>query len=121
MIIDKFKAEENIILRTINEDVIDCFKNNNVFVAGGAITSVFTNREINDLDIYFRNEKDLVFTLHELLEGEFEFRLVMTCMTDRSILFIDNDTQQKIQFITFKYFETPIFKQFRPLKYHANG
>lgn len=31
--------------------------NQNVFLAGGALTSVFSNQKINDLDFYFRSER----------------------------------------------------------------
>ena len=43
--------EERILLSTM-DIVSDTLAEAGAFIAGGAITSVFTNKEINDLDIF---------------------------------------------------------------------
>lgn len=39
------------------------------FIAGGAITSIFTNKEVNDLDIYFRSKEDLKCFIQSTFNG----------------------------------------------------
>lgn len=39
------------------KSLIQDFKDQKVMIAGGAITSLFCNREINDIDVYFRTEE----------------------------------------------------------------
>ena len=43
----------------VSANVWKLFSSYNVIIGGGAITSVFCNREVNDLDIYLRSEDDL--------------------------------------------------------------
>jgi hypothetical protein len=52
-----FYHEQQIIKRYIG-DLIPILKENNAILAGGAITSVFTNTIPNDFDIFFRCEQD---------------------------------------------------------------
>lgn len=70
------------------------------FLAGGAITSIFTGKEINDFDIYFRSAEDLAEALYNDYNDQY-----IIAKTDKAILFKDNGV--KIQFIYFRYFETP--------------
>lgn len=51
-----YEREKFIIKKAINEAGLPM---GDYFVAGGACTSVFSNKRINDIDIYFRTEKDL--------------------------------------------------------------
>jgi hypothetical protein len=47
---------------TFNDDkdtLFKCLAKNEAFIAGGAISSLFTNRVVNDWDIFFRNEDAL--------------------------------------------------------------
>ena len=66
-------------------------------LAGGAITSLFTRKDINDFDIYFRSKE----LLADFLYGEMERRWV-TAHTDKSILF--SVEGKPIQAIAFRYF-----------------
>lgn len=80
-------------------------KNYNCFVAGGAITSVFTNKEINDIDIYFRSKDDL---RNFMINNE----LFIVYATDKSFTFKEKDVvYQAIFFDTFKSAED-IFDRF---------
>lgn len=45
-----------LILKLIDEKLFKLLATNNAFVAGGAISSLFTNRPINDLDLFFPTE-----------------------------------------------------------------
>lgn len=70
-----------------------------IIVAGGAITSIFTNSDINDVDMYFRSKRDL----SDFLCNEMDSNWVIA-HTDKAFLFKQNNI--KIQAIHFKYFET---------------
>ena len=41
-------------------DLYRLLEDTNAIVAGGAITSIFSNKEINDVDVYFRKIEDMV-------------------------------------------------------------
>ena len=74
-------------------------KRYHVIVAGGCITSLFTNKEINDVDMYFKSKKDLSDFLYEEMQANW-----VIAHTDKAILFkYDN---KKIQAIYFKFYET---------------
>lgn len=70
-----------------------------VIVAGGAITSIFTNSDINDVDMYFRSKRDL----SDFLCNEMDSNWVIA-HTDKAFLFKQNNI--KIQAIHFKCFKT---------------
>lgn len=79
-------------------------KDNNAILAGGAITSLFTRKPINDFDIYFRNEDDAISALHDC--GSIH------SMSKKAVITISNG--KMIQLIYFKYFNTAheIFESF---------
>lgn len=56
---EDFIREARILKSLINDDVYKILQRLDVMVAGGAITSLFSNRDINDLDLYFRSWDDL--------------------------------------------------------------
>ena len=107
-----FNREINVLLDDIlGEDVYSILKENKCIIAGGALTSLFTNKEINDVDVYFRSKKLLGLTLLEMFRGDFKMRCVN--VADKSITFI-NESGYKVQFIVYKFFKNviEIFKDF---------
>lgn len=54
-----FQREARIIRSMFNKDIYEILKRLDAIVAGGTLTSLFSNREVNDLDIYFRSWDDL--------------------------------------------------------------
>lgn len=56
---EQFPRERHLLLKNISIDLFKEFKKYNVYILGGALTSVFTNSKINDLDIYFRDKIDI--------------------------------------------------------------
>lgn len=86
----------------------DRFKKYGCFLAGGAITSLFTNSEVNDYDIYFRNKE----LLSKFLEYEIRDRNWVKVVTDKAFS-IESDGN-KFQFIFFDYFDSAedIFETF---------
>jgi len=78
------------------------------FAAGGAVTSVFTNTEINDVDVYFKTKEDF----ERAVEGAYEDGLWCVSTSKRAVTFAD--ANNIIQFMYFDFFSTAqdIFKAF---------
>ncbi len=98
-----------------NQDVFNLLKKANCFIAGGAITSLFSGKDINDIDVYFRDFNSLNFVLQNLFKVEdsdeldmlnvSSFSLIYTNYTKKSILFTKDGLN--VQLIYFKFFNTP--------------
>lgn len=86
----------------VSESVWELFQDCNVIIAGGAITSTFCNREVNDIDVYVRSEDDFFKFISSVYEGN--YKLIAANMTNRSILFRDKETKQDVQLIIYKFF-----------------
>lgn len=104
------KAEINRLKLLITEDIWEVLKEHKAIIAGGAITSIFTNQPINDIDVYFRSEEDLHRVILEAwgysrcpMLGSHD--LTVNSVTKRSVLTMSKDTGQHIQLMSFKYFE----------------
>lgn len=52
-----YQFEKNKLYAYLGEELVEALKRNEAIIAGGAITSLFNNKEINDVDIYFRSDK----------------------------------------------------------------
>jgi len=107
------KSELIKLKKLISNNVYDLLKESNAIIAGGAITSLFCNREVNDVDVYFRSVSDFQLLI-ELLEHEYEYSLFGHNITNKSVLFRDNGTGQDVQVIVYKFFPTveDIFNDF---------
>ncbi|WP_372011400.1 hypothetical protein NBRC13296_12640 [Paenibacillus chitinolyticus] len=101
--------EKNKLYDYLGKYVVDNFKKHEVYVAGGAITSLFSNREINDIDVYFRSEDSLV----EFIEEAWEDSDWVNALTKKSIM-ITMGKERNVQLIHFKYFSeaSDIFNEF---------
>ena len=100
----QFSNELNKIKSSVSDTVWEALCEFDAIIGGGAITSVFCNRDINDLDIYLRSEGDF-FGLIEYIYDSSNFSLIAANMTDRSILFRDRETEQDVQLIVYKFFK----------------
>ena len=121
-----YTIEKNKFLSFLDEEILGNLEDVGAILAGGAITSVFTNREINDLDIYLPDELSLIKLVgawfgNTDLCGELtpnskgkkrtlsiedtSFSCIYVSSSSRSITFIHNDVQ--IQLMHFKYFNSP--------------
>lgn len=54
-----YKFEKNKLKAYLGDELYNLLKKYECFIAGGTVTSLFCNREINDVDIYFRS-KDII-------------------------------------------------------------
>lgn len=105
-----FEVEKAKIKQMIGSELYDLFKDTKCILAGGAITSLFTNSQVNDLDIYFTSKEGLsqVFAnVYAVSEDEYlnEFDMIVKFATERSMLCIDKYNQQKVQLIHYKIHE----------------
>lgn len=94
-------------------DVIPCLEDVGAYLAGGAVTSVMTNREVNDLDLYFKDEKSFTAFITLWLAGELGFTQVVS-VTDKSLTLHDTTNGILVQAVYYKWFPTPedVFKDF---------
>ena len=91
--------------------LVELFTIYKAYVAGGAITSLFCNREINDIDVYFRNKEDYIGFIREIYDNS----CLMT-HTNKATLFVHGtgNTNVKLQLIRFDFFDNAekIFEKF---------
>lgn len=85
-----------------------CWPIEGAYLAGGAVTSVFTNKEINDADVYFKTEHDF----QEAVASAYDEGLWCADVSKRSVTFSDNGSIR--QYMHFDFFPTAndIFKAF---------
>jgi hypothetical protein len=96
-------------LRNTFEDLYDILGQSGAILAGGALTSLYSNKEINDYDIYFPSEESMMELLEEI-KGDFSF--IVVGRTKKSILL--RSGEKLIQLICNKYYSTveEIFNNF---------
>ena len=77
-------------------------KKGGFFVSGGAITSLVTRKEINDLDLYFVNKESLC----EFIRCAREEGWWCSFVSEKSINYVNKDGD-KLQCIYYDYFDSP--------------
>lgn len=99
---EDFQKEINFLSAQLTE-----FKG--AFLAGGAITSTFTNKPIRDFDLYFKTKGDFLKAVSLAYDESFW----CVAITPRAITFIENN-DTVYQFMCFDWFETAqkIFDKF---------
>jgi len=103
-----YNNEKNKLKQLIPDFLYDLVEDHqNLHIAGGAITSVFTNSDIHDLDIYFTSKIGYTEILTSVLLNS-----TIVSVTNKSILV--NHSGQLLNFILFDIFEKPsdIFNAF---------
>ncbi|GAB6989609.1 hypothetical protein [Paenibacillus pini] len=109
---EMFQFEKNKLYAYL-EEIKDSLIKHKAFIAGGTITSLLNGSDINDLDIYFRNEESLIDFLKEHWKDDNSY---VTGLTKKSVLMISGKEPKirNVQLIHFKYFNTPdeIFETF---------
>lgn len=104
-----YTFEKAKIKQMLGTDVYDMLKETKCVLAGGAITSLFTNREINDFDIYFTSNEGLSSVFGQIfgvVEEDFiaPYDFITKFATKRSMLCVTR-AQQKVQLIHYKIHE----------------
>ncbi|TPG68632.1 hypothetical protein EEL31_08935 [Brevibacillus laterosporus] len=105
----EFKFEQSKLYNYLGKELVGELKRRKAYIAGGTITSLFCNREINDLDVYFRNEDSMIDFLEEFWDGSSTY---VVSLTKKAILLLKGDLH--IQLIHDRMYESPeeIFKAF---------
>lgn len=105
---EEFEYEKNRIKDYLGQELYDELKECKAIVAGGMITSIFTRRDINDVDIYFKSNED-AFNFMVQREGDY-----IRSETDKAMLFQDTESGLWLQCIYFDFFKNAeeIFKCF---------
>lgn len=120
----QYERYKTILLRILGEDMVSLLKKSNAIIAGGSITSLFSQSQINDFDIYFRSKEDMIVFIRnayktpgdpnkkenlyalsdeQIVKFETSFNITCKNRTERSITFTQNGNT--IQLIHFAYFQ----------------
>lgn len=93
----------------LDEDLLQCLKDNGGYIAGGCMTSLVTNKEINDYDVYFRDSNALFEAVQTMKDSGYHLAYI----SDKSLSFIDS-AGETYQFIYYNYYESAedIFDEF---------
>lgn len=98
--------EKEKLLNPFSNYHLTIFKNHNAFIAGGAITSIFSNKDVADYDIFFKSEEDFE-QCRDAMKDRIDF------ITNNAITFKTSDGVI-IQLIKLNYYPNPedIFNDF---------
>lgn len=137
--LERFPSEHRILSAFMSDELYGALMEEGCIIAGGAITSIFTNRPVNDIDVYFPSYQafqNIMFSFFNLTEryitrkknfyggyymteddGETLYDLgfddgKVSCITSKSVMLKYNETL--IQFINYAWFQTPeeLFKKY---------
>lgn len=125
-----YKQEIKQLQNAIPEDVLSLLAHEKCFIAGGALTSIFTGTQINDVDIYFRDKESLDRVMQTFCGIQdknlptqrptgfsISNKVQPITITKKSVVFTQGDgtwnavkgihiPKASLQFITFQYFES---------------
>lgn len=97
-----FTFEKNKLKAYLGEDLYNSLKKSKAIIAGGMISSLFTNKEINDVDVYFRDYNSLYLFADRTLSGNH-----IVSHTNKATQFIKKyiDEQILVQIIHYRTYE----------------
>jgi hypothetical protein len=85
------KCQKQIIYKSLGKDTCELIKRHKGFIAGGAINSIFTNRKIQDWDIFFSTQQNALEFMEALggvaYEGKNGYIWTKVFESDASISF----------------------------------
>lgn len=96
-----YEFEKNKLKAYLGDTLYTDLKAYNCIIAGGTITSLFCNRDINDVDVYFKNTKDLRDFILQCVRGNSNLWIV--AKTNKALL-LKTTTEKFVQLISFKTF-----------------
>lgn len=102
-----FEFEKKKLKAYLGESLYNKFKENNVIIAGGMIGSLFSNKEINDVDVYFRTNEDLYSFALDTIED-----VTVVSHTKKATQYLDYSNVEKgiqilVQLIHFRKYDKP--------------
>lgn len=97
-----FKFEKNKLKAYLGEGLYNSLKKSKAIIAGGMISSLFTNKDINDVDVYFRDYNSLYLFAERTLSGDH-----VVSHTKKATQFIKKylDQQILVQIIHYRTYE----------------
>jgi hypothetical protein len=104
IIVKEFKKEEDKLL-CFSGDLVGLLAEHGCWIAGGAITSVFTGKEINDIDVYFPSKEAFSEVMAQIYDGDVDFGDAHVCHITNKSLLLQSDGQD-VQFSVFKFFDS---------------
>ena len=104
---NQYEFQKKKLMAYLGKNIEHLLRQNNAIIAGGSITSLFCNREINDIDVYVRDEKSLINLI-----SNFYHNAYLMVHTKKATLFYKDNVS--IQIIHIGYFDKPeeIFEKF---------
>lgn len=109
----------------IDGGILEVLTDVGAYVAGGAVTSMFTNKEVNDIDVYFPSKEAFTIAMQNIFKngegdpdllcedyGLGDFEGVVTIVTKKAVLLTVSGN--KVQFVVHRFYESAaeIFKDF---------
>ncbi|WP_079709797.1 hypothetical protein [Paraliobacillus ryukyuensis] len=106
--------EKKKLKHFLGDDIYNILKDTNAIIAGGAITSLFTNNEINDIDVYFRTKDDIAKFLAEMYSYHIISHTKKATLFGRSRIINNKEVILHIQAIHYDLFNSArdIFNSF---------
>lgn len=97
-----FTFEKNKLKAYLGDDIYNSLKKSKAIIAGGMISSLFTNKEINDVDVYFRDYNSLYLFADQTLSENH-----VVSHTHKATQFIKKylDNQILVQIIHYRTYE----------------
>jgi len=109
----------------MNEELWGLLQDQGCIIAGGAVTSMFTNKEVNDVDVYFPSKEAFTKVMQELIDLRWgsnykydkEYGLgyvdgMITIVTNKAVMLLSEGN--KVQFVVHKFYQSAeeIFQDF---------
>lgn len=100
------------VVDNLSDHLQDILRKHKCIIAGGSVTSAFTQTAINDIDVYFRSKESLIEALKEM-EGvgndifSHSAGYVIKYVSEKAVLFFDLGTRQDVQFIYQDFYDSP--------------
>lgn len=120
-----YKKELAKLKGFMNADLWDLLQDQGCIIAGGAVTSMFTNKEVNDVDVYFPSKEAFTKVMQELIDLRWRSGLqynkeyglgyvdgMITIVTNKAVMLLSEGN--KVQFIVHKFYQSAeeIFQDF---------
>lgn len=108
----KYQREIDYVTSLMDSELLGLLEDNDCIIAGGALTSVFTNKPVNDIDVYFRSKEAFSNVVRAIMHNSYDSEYSVghsearvTHYTNKTILL--RSGEQEVQLVAYKFFETP--------------
>lgn len=106
------------IEKHLSSNVLALLEDHNAMIVGGALTSILTRKEVNDIDVYFKTKEDFIACCLSVINtgsgllNQFELRYLGH--SDKSITFSQKYRDANVQFIYQNFYHelNDVFKDF---------